>query len=134
MRRPFDIVFVRALIRAHTVSASEAAQSWVNLGASSAINFITARDTMGVADFGAVTGSITPAGIDGSNDTGAPSVIVTNISSPAFVLVNAAGAVFVNLPQYRQYRWAATTIVTGPIIYGVYVVGMAATTPVTQAI
>ena len=133
MRRPFDIIFCKAIVRSHTTSASEAASAWKDLGVN---NTVTPRDVLGVLDVGVVTaGNIALTGVDGSNDVGAPSVIVTNISVPAFTTpVSAAGAQFVNLPQYRQYRHAATTVTTGPIIYGLYIIGMGASTPVTQAI
>lgn len=128
MRRPFDIVFVRGLVKAHSVSASEAATAYNDLGP---VGFVTARDVLGVLDVGAVTGSITFAGVDGSDDGVANNL---NISSPAFAAGAANTAQFFNLPKFRRYRFAATTIVTGPIIYAFYLVGMAATTPVTQAL
>lgn len=134
MRRPFDIVFVKAIVRPHTTSAGEAATAWKDLGVN---NTVTSRDVLGLLDVGVVTaGSLTTAaGFDGSPDVGAPSNISTNISSPAVTVpVSAAGAQYFNLPQFRQYRWGATTVTTGPVIYAVYVIGMASVTPVTQAI
>lgn len=128
MRRPFDIVFVRGLVKAHTISASEVATAYNDLGPP---GFATARDVLGVLDLGAVTGSIVFAGVDGSDDGIANTL---NISAPAFAAGAANTAQYFNLPKFRRYRFAATTIVTGPIIYGFYLIGLAATTPVTQAL
>lgn len=136
MRRPFDIVFTRALVRAHRATASEAASALLNLG-TSANNNVSARDTMGVVDVGAVGGttpSMTIGGFDGTNDG---STFTNQIGAPALTSpVTAAGGQFIDLPSFRQYRWEATTITgTSPTFdYAVYIVGMAATTPVTQAI
>lgn len=128
MRRPIDIIFVKALVRAHTISASEATGAVVNTGAS-----VSARTVMAVLDVGVVTaGSITPGGFDGSDDNFTTPVL--NVGLPAAVLINAAGGSFFDLRAFRYYRFQATTIVTGPIIYGCYLVGLSAATPVTQAI
>src|SRR5258708_9625092 len=112
MRRPFDIVFVRGLVKAHTISASEAATAFNELGAT---GFITSRGVLGVLDQGAITGSITFAGVDGDDGAGINQTL--NISAPAFGAGVANTAQFFNLPKFRRYRFAATTIVTGPIIY-----------------
>lgn len=127
MRRPYDVLFFKALRRAHRATSSEAAGSAANLA-----NATSKRPVLAVLDVGSVTGtSPTLNGtVEGSDDGS------TWVTAATLTQVTAAGAQFFSLTPYRQYRAGASTIAgTSPVFdYGLYIVGFLGDTNYTQAI
>jgi hypothetical protein len=128
MRRPIDVLFFKALRRAHRATASEAAGTAIALAGAT-----SKRPVLVVLDVGFVSGTtpLMDGGIDGSDDA------FTNTEPLAtFVQVSAAVAQFFSVAARRGYRARLTTISgTSPVFdYGLYVVGFLGDTNYTPAI